>query len=211
MPTLKELKRGSSNDLTSFQTRLQWTPVAEWHSTGCWAHSLAVTVMDIIHIPADVNRVTCVSEEQVQGIYNRPEFLSARFQYSGNHYWQLQFIFAIQVGFLKFLENHGKHLKKYTLTYHKYWSGFVFFLFLLSFWRFSFCGTCWPIATVSTPETATPNRLSNQFGHVFWQESLLGQSQSRPFSFSSNNEKKKKKKSLPSEAVSIMQIHNSWV
>lgn len=105
--------------------------------------------------------------------------------------------FAIQVGFLKFLENHGKHLKKYTLTYHKYWSGFVFFLFLLSFWRFSFCGTCWPIATVSTPETATPNRLSNQFGHVFWQESLLGQSQSRPFSFSSNNEKKKKKNPCP--------------
>lgn len=68
--------------------------------------------MDIIHIPADVNRVTCVSEEQVQGIYNRPEFRSARFQYSGNHYWQLQFIFCDPGGFPKVSGKPWQALKK---------------------------------------------------------------------------------------------------
>lgn len=149
--------------------------------------------MDIIHIPADVNRVTCVSEEQVQGIYNRPEFLSARFQYSGNHYWQLQFIFCDPGGFPKVSGKPWQALKKVHSNRPQVLIRVCFLLispFLLEVFLL------WYLLAYCYSEHArnshTKQIIQPVWTHVFWQESLLGQSQSRPFSFSSNNEKKKK-------------------
>lgn len=91
----KQAKPRLQHDLASFQIQIQTTLVAE-----CQPHTSAVTLTTTFPILARVNWVTCVSDEQVQGIYNTSGLVSACIQHNGNHHWWLPFIFVLRVGLL---------------------------------------------------------------------------------------------------------------